>query len=105
MNINISGRNVDLNDELKSYAEEKVLKYVDMILEPAVCDIVLSNEFGPKGGEDKMVRITLTLPGEKNPLHVEAISEDFFGTIDLAQEKLEKEILKYKEKTKIGPRR
>jgi len=52
-----------------------------------------------------MVRITLTLPGEKNPLHVEAISSDFFGTIDLAQGKLEKEITKYKDKTKIGPRR
>lgn len=104
MNINISGHNVELSEDLKSYAEEKVLKYVDMILEPAVCDITLSNEFGPKGGEDKLVRITLTLPGEKNSLHVEAQTDDFFGSLDLAQEKLEREVEKYKEKIKIGPR-
>lgn len=104
MTINISGNNVELNEDLKSYAEEKVLKFVDMIEEPAMCDIVLSDEFGPKGGEDKLVRITMTLPGEKNALHVEAQTDDFFGSIDLAQEKLEREIVKYKEKTKIGDR-
>lgn len=104
MTINITGHNVDLNNDLKSYAQEKVLKFVDMITEPAVCDIVLSNEFGPKGGEDKLVRITLTLPEEKNALHVEAQTDDFFGSIDLAQEKLEREVIKYKEQIKIGDR-
>jgi len=104
MTINITGHNVELNDDLKSYAKEKVLKYEDQLLEPAVCDIVLSNEFGPKGGEDKLVRVTLTLPGEKNAIHVEAQTDDFFGSIDLVQEKLEREFKKYKEKIKIGPR-
>jgi putative sigma-54 modulation protein len=104
MTINISGHNVELNEDLKSYAQEKVLKFIEMIVEPAICDITLSNEFGPKGGEDKLVRITMTLPGEKNALHVEAQTDDFFGSIDLAQEKLEREILKYKEKIKIGDR-
>lgn len=105
MTINITGHNVELGEDLKSYAEEKVLKFAEMIVEPAVCDINLSNEFGPKGGEDKLVRITLTLPEEKNAIHVEAQTDDFFGSIDLAQEKLEREILKYKEKIKIGHRR
>jgi putative sigma-54 modulation protein len=105
MTINISGNNVELNDDLKSYAQEKVLKFVDMIEEPAVCDIMLSNEFGPKGGEDKLVRITMSLPGEKNAIHVESQTDDFFGSIDLVQEKLAREIEKYKEKVKIGDRR
>ena len=104
MTINITGNNVHLNDDLKSYAEEKVLKFIDVIVEPAVCEIYLSNEFGPKGGEDKLVRINLSLPEEKNPIHVEAQTDDFFGSIDLAQEKLGREIMQYKEKIKIGPR-
>ena len=104
MTIQITGLNVELNDDLKSYAEEKILKFVNMIEEPATCEIVLSNEFGPKGGEDKLVRITMSLPGEKNPIHVESQTDDFFGSIDLAQEKLEREIIKYKEKIKIGDR-
>ena len=105
MTINISGRNVEQNEDLKSYSQEKVLKFAAIVEEPAICDIVLSNEFGPKGGEDKLVRITLTLPNQKKPIHVEASTSDFFGTIDIVQEKLEREILKYKDKTKIGPRR
>lgn len=104
MIINITGQNIELNDELKAYAEEKVLKYGDLLEEPVVCDIVLSNEFGPRGGEDKLIRITMTLPGEKNALHVESATADFFSAIDLAQEKLEREIIRYKEKIKIGPR-
>ncbi len=104
MTIQITGHNVELNDDLKSYTEEKVLKFVDLIEEPASCNIFLSNEFGPKGGEDKLVRLTLSLPGEKNPIHVEAQTDDFFGSIDLAQEKLEQQILKYKEQVKIGDR-
>jgi len=93
-----------LSSDLKGYAEEKVLKFAEIIGEPAICDIVLSDEFGPRGGEDKLVKITLALPGEKNPLHIEAQTDDFFGSVDLVQEKLEREIIKYKEKIKIGDR-
>lgn len=104
MTINITGQNFELDENLKSYASEKVLKFVDMIEEPAICDIVLSDEFGPKGGEDKLVKITMTLPGEKNALHVEAQTDNFMASIDLVEEKLEREIIKYKEKIKIGDR-
>ena len=104
MTINITGHNVELGEDLKSYAEEKVLKFVDRLVEPVVCEIVLSDEFGPKGGKDKLVRITMTLPEEKNPIHVEAQTDDFFGSIDLAENKLEREIEKYKEQVKIGER-
>lgn len=104
MTINITGHNIKINEDLRSYAEEKILKFIDMVLEPAICDIVLSDEFGPKGGKDKLVRVTLTLPGEKNSIHVEAQTDDFFGSIDLVQEKLERELEKYKSKIKIGDR-
>jgi ribosomal subunit interface protein len=104
LTINISAKNVELNEDLKSYVKEKVLKYEGQILEPAVCDILLSDEFGPRGGEDKLVRITMSLPNEKNTIHVEAQTSDFFGSIDLVEGKLAREIEKYKEIKKIGPR-
>lgn len=104
MRIIIKSKNIKLNDDLKNYAFEKVSKYSEIIEDPAVCEVVLSDELGPKGGVDKSVHITLTLPGEKNAIHIEEVTSDFFGTIDLAQEKLEHQILKYKEKIKIGPR-
>lgn len=104
MRIIVKGKNIKLNDDLKNYAFEKVSKYSEIIEDPAVCEVVLSDELGPKGGIDKSVHITLTLPGEKNAIHVEAQTDDFFGSLDLAQEKLEQQVIKYKEKIKIGPR-
>lgn len=104
MTINITGQNVDLSEDLKSYAQEKILKFAPLVLEPAICDIVLTDEYGPKGGKDKSVHLTLTLPGEKNSIHLEVLTDDFFGSIDLIQEKLDRELEKYKAKIKIGDR-
>lgn len=104
MQIIVKGKNIHLNDDLRDYATEKFLKYEPQLEEPTVCEVVLSDELGTKGGIDKSVHVTATLPGVKNPLHVEAQTSDFFGSIDLVQEKFEREILKYKEKVKIGPR-
>jgi ribosomal subunit interface protein len=98
----LKGLKIDPN--IKDYAQEKVLKYEPMVEEPAVCEIVFSDELGPKGGVDKSVHITMTLPGEKNPIHVEALATEFMGAMDLAQEKLEQEITRYKEQKKIGSR-
>ncbi len=104
MRVIVKGHNVKLSPDLKSYVTEKILKYEPMIKEPAVCEVVLSDERGPKGGIDKMVRVTLTLPEMKNPIFVQETTSDFFGSIDLAQERLEHQILKYKEQVKIGSR-
>ena len=105
MKVLVTGlRGLKVDDNLKSYAEEKVLKFVPLLEEPAVCEIMLADELGQKDGVDKSVHITMTLPNEKNPLHVEVTTSDFFGSIDLAEEKLEREIIKYKEKIKIGDR-
>lgn len=91
-------------EDLKSYIEEKVSKYEDFLEEPAVCEIMIGDTNGPKGGVDKTVHITLELPNEKIPLHVEVTTDDYMGSIDLAQEKLEQQILKYKERVKVGDR-
>ncbi len=105
MKVIITGRHgLKIDDNLRSYINEKILKYESLINEPAVCDVMLADVRGPQNGVDKVVHLTLELPNEKNPLHVEVVTSDFFGSVDLAQEKLEREILKYKEKTKIGTR-
>lgn len=104
MRIIIKGKNFKLNEDLKNYAFEKISKFTEIAEDPSICEVVLSDELGPKGGIDKSVHITLTLPGEKNAIHVEEMTSDFFGSLDLAQEKLEREIEKYKEKIKIGDR-
>lgn len=105
MQIIIKGhKQLKISDNLKLYIEEKIRKYEPMIKEPATCEVVLIDAGGPKGGVDKVIKITMTLPGMRNPIFVCERTSDFIGSIDLAQEKLEHQILKYKERVKIGSR-
>jgi len=72
--------------------------------DPAVCEVMIYDVNGPKGGEDKIVELALTMANEKNPMHVEAKSIDFLASIDFAHDCLEKQLVKHKEKKKIGDR-
>lgn len=104
MKITISGKQVKVDDNLRGYIEERFRKFEKMVFEPAAIDVVLSDLMGSKGGVDKSVHVTLTLPEIKNPIHIEEVTADFKGSIDLIEERLETQISKYKEKTKIGTR-
>ncbi|MFA6492694.1 MAG: ribosome-associated translation inhibitor RaiA [Patescibacteria group bacterium] len=104
MKIIVRGQKIKIPSELKSYVIEKVKKYEPLVQEPAKCEVVFEDENGLKGGIDKVVKITLSLPGLKNPIFICERSSDFMGSVDLAQERLEHQILKYKEQVKIGSR-
>lgn len=103
MKIIISGKQFKVDDNLRNYINERFLKFTRFVKEPAKLEIVLSNFMGPKGN-DQAVYVTATLPGLKNPIHLEEVTNDFMGSIDLIQERLEKHLLKYKEQVKIGDR-
>jgi ribosomal subunit interface protein len=103
MRIIISGKQFKVDPNLRRYINERFLKFARFVKEPATLEIVLSNFMGPKGN-DQAVGVTATLPGLKNPIHLEEVTNDFKGSIDLVEERLEKHLLKYKEQVKIGTR-
>lgn len=99
MKLLIKGRHFKLTSDLENYADEKFSKLEKLIKdEAAVIDVVLSDRGGSKGGNDKGVDVTAILPGEKNPFHITQNSPDFRASVDLAFERVEKHILRYKEK-------
>lgn len=91
-------RHLKLSEDLEEYIKRKINKFKDRLPEVSTVDIVLSDEFGPKGGKDKEIDLTLTLPGKKHTIHLLERTEDFRQSIDLIQEKLKKQIDKYKKK-------
>ncbi len=103
MKIIISGKQFKVDDNLRNYINERFRRFEKMVKEPATMEIVLSNFMGPKGN-DQAVCVTATLPGLKNPIHIEEVTNDFKGSIDLIEERLEKVIERYKEQTIIGTR-
>lgn len=105
MRIIIKGhKGLKIDGRLRAYIDEKIRKFESMVSEPANGAVTLFDISGPKRGTGKVVKIALSLPRKKTPIYVSCGTTDFYRSIDLAQERLEQQILKYKEKTKIGRR-
>lgn len=93
MNIQITARNIDLTDAIRDYAEKKVSKlekYFDHITEANVLLEVQKNVH--------IVEVLLSAKG----VFMKGLekSEDLYASIDLAIDKIEKQLVKYKEKLK-----
>lgn len=93
MNIQITARNIDLTDAIRNYAEKKVSKlekYFDHITEASVLLEVQKNVH--------IVEVLLSAKG----VFMKGLekSEDLYASIDLAVDKIEKQLVKYKEKLK-----
>ena len=93
MNVQITARNIEITDAIRSYAEKKVSKlkkYFDSQIEANVLLEVQKNLH--------IVEVLISTKGifmkwlEK--------SEDLYASIDLAVDKIEKQLVKYKEKLK-----
>ena len=97
MRIIIEGKQFHVDENLKNYITERFLKFEKFVKEPAVFEVVLSDTMGPKDGVDQAVNVTVTLPGLKNAIHIEEVTSDFKGSIDLIEERLENVLKKYKE--------
>lgn len=91
MNIQITARNINLTDAIRQYAEKKVSKlekYSDHITEASVLLEVQKNVHS--------VEVLLSAKG----VFMKGLekSEDLYASIDLAVDKIEKQLIKYKEK-------
>src|SRR5262249_18374016 len=93
MRLNITFRNLDATDALKHYASEKierVHKYLDRAGE---AHVVLSLERHLHHADISIHAGTFLLRGREK-------SEDMYASIDLAREKIERQLRRYKEKLK-----
>ena len=93
MQMNITFRHIDPIDSLKNYAREKVErgnKYLDRATEATV---VLSLERHLHHADIRIQSGTYLLRGREK-------SEDMYASIDLAMDKIERQLKRYKEKLK-----
>lgn len=91
MRLNITARHFNLSDRLKQYTEKEVRRlkrYYDGILD---CDVILDWE-----KQAQVAEIVLHVYGTK--LTVREKSEDMYKSINLAVDKLERQLKRYKGK-------
>lgn len=93
MQLNLTGQHLDLTDSLKSYVDTKfsrLSRHFDHVLD---VHVILSVEKVRQKAE-----ATLHVSG--NNIFAQATHEDMYAAIDLLTDKLDRQVLKHKEKTK-----
>ncbi len=93
MQINLTGHHLELTDPLRNYVEEKfqrLERHFDNVID---VHVVLSVEKLRQKAE-----ASLLLGG--NQLHAEAETEDMYAAIDGLVDKLDRQVVKHKEKVK-----
>ena len=91
MQLNISGHHVDMTDALKSYTTEKLGKLERHFDHITNVHVVLSVEKLTQRAE-----ATIHVSGAE--LFADAESEDMYAAIDALTDKLDRQLLKHKEK-------
>lgn len=95
MKLNIRGSKLEITDAIKSYLESKIQK-LDKYFEDS--DEIVATIVAKTKGINQTVEITI--PIKKAILRVEESNKDLYTSIDLAVDKLERQIRKNKTKIK-----
>jgi putative sigma-54 modulation protein len=96
MNLMITGHHVDVSQPLRDYVENKldrVVRHFDRIIDIAV---VLGVEKPSEKDRRQRAEVNLRLRG--NVIHVEHFAEDLYAAIDGLVDKLDRQVLRYKDK-------
>lgn len=100
MRLNVNGRNVTITKAIKEYVEEKIgriVNHYDQILEIEVTLEVIKN---PSVAENHIAEVSCKIPGDK--LYVKENAESMYASIDLVADKLNRQVIKHKEKLLKG---
>ena len=96
MRIEIKGRNVPVDDELKDRVEKKFGKVAKQVSELADMELELKEERNPSIRESQVAEATLHLKGVT--LRASERSEDMVHSINLVAEDLSRQVKRHREK-------
>lgn len=96
MDLLIRGKNMEVTDSLRDYAQQKlsrITKYLDGIIDAQVAFNVIKNK---SVSNNQIVEVTLHLPG--GVLRGEEAKDNMYAAIDLVTDKLERQLRRFKGK-------
>ncbi len=91
MQLNISGHHVEMTDALKNYVEEKLSKLTRHFDNITSGQVTLTVE-----KERQKAEAVIHLSGQD--IHASSEHDDMYAAIDLLSDKLDRQVVKYKEK-------
>ncbi len=91
MKIKIFGKNIEVTEGIKGAVEEKLGKLDKYFSEETKADVTLS-----VNRNDQKVEVTIPVKG--GIIRAEEVSEDMYASIDMVEETIERQLVKYKNK-------
>lgn len=97
MQLSITGKNIDINDNIRKYVEKKIGR-LDRYL-PNIIDgrVELTKDEGARAADDRQIA-QVTLRTKNVVLRAEEASSDIFVSIDAVVEKMQRQADRYKGK-------
>jgi putative sigma-54 modulation protein len=96
MRLQVKGKNLDVSDSIRSYAEEKLKKLERQLADPTQIEVELSVERNPSISANHVAEATIWTKGPT--LRAREASADMRASIDQLVDKLERQVTRYKEK-------
>jgi ribosome hibernation promoting factor len=103
MRLQVKGKNVEVSDSIRSYAEHKLRKLDKQLSDLVQVEIELSEEKNPSIRESQVAEATVFTKG--HPLRARAATSDMRASIDGLTDKLVRAIKEYQDKRRHEPRR
>jgi putative sigma-54 modulation protein len=103
MQLQVKGKNVEVSDSIRSYAEAKLRKLERQLSDPTRVELELAVERNPSISQSHVAEATVWTKGPV--LRAREASTDMKASIDQLTEKLARQVKRYREKRRQEPRR
>ena len=96
MRITVKGRNIEITDSIRAYAEEKIGKVVNHYDQIQSIDIVLNVIKNPSVSQSHTAEVICKFVS--GSVQAEESAETMYASIDLVADKINRQVKKFKEK-------
>jgi putative sigma-54 modulation protein len=103
MRLQVKGRNLEVSEQIRKYAEEKLGKLDKLVNDPTRVELELLVEKNPSIHDNHVAEATVWTKGPV--LRARESSADMKASIDQLVNKLERQVKRYREKRRVAPRR
>src|SRR5262245_15293446 len=103
MRLQVKGRNLEISEQIRTYAEEKMGKLGRLVSDPTRVELELAVEKNPSIADNHVAEATVWTKGPV--LRARETSADMKASIDQLVAKLERQVKRYREKRRVAPRR
>jgi putative sigma-54 modulation protein len=100
MQLQVSGRNLDVTEPIREYALRKLARIERHLTEDTRVDLELAIERNPSISANQHAELTVWTRGPV--LRAHEYSDDMYAAIDLAIDKLDRQVKRYRERRRRG---